>query len=121
MELILATAIFGVAMGAMSIGVMLNGRRLRGSCGGPEVVTGTGEALSCGACPKKEAEVCPSDDPLVVHSALQIAESRPGARVDWVARVTHHLVESDGALRFALKKVVLVDNDRELTTIDFLL
>jgi len=61
------------------------------------------------------------DDPLVVHSALQVAESRPGARVDWVARVIHHLVEHQGELRFAFKKVMLVDNDQELTTIDFLL
>ncbi len=60
-------------------------------------------------------------DPLVVHSALQVAESRPGARVDWVARVIHHLVEHQGELRFAFKKVMLVDNDQELTTIDFLL
>lgn len=57
----------------------------------------------------------------VVHSTLQVAESRPGARIDWVGRVTHHLVERDGALRIAFKKVVLVDNDQELTTIDFLL
>ncbi|MGE3449449.1 MAG: aromatic-ring-hydroxylating dioxygenase subunit beta, partial [Microbacteriaceae bacterium] len=58
---------------------------------------------------------------LVVHSTLQVAESRPGARIDWVGRVTHDLVERDGALRIAFKKVVLVDNDQELTTIDFLL
>ncbi|MDG2112535.1 MAG: aromatic-ring-hydroxylating dioxygenase subunit beta [Actinomycetota bacterium] len=62
-----------------------------------------------------------SDDPMIVHSALQVAESRPGARVDWVASVTHHLVDCEGDLRFAFKKVVLVDNDQELTTIDFLL
>lgn len=61
------------------------------------------------------------DVALVVHSTVQVAESRPGVRVDWVGRVTHHLVERDGALRFAFKKVVLVDNDQELTTIDFLL
>lgn len=57
----------------------------------------------------------------VVHSTVQVAESRPGVRIDWVARVTHHLVERDGALRIVFKKVVLVDNDQELTTIDFLL
>lgn len=58
---------------------------------------------------------------LVVHSALHVAESRPGFRIDWVARVIHHLVERDGELRFLFKKVMLVDNDQELTTIDFLL
>lgn len=57
----------------------------------------------------------------IVHSTVQVAESRPGVRIDWVGRVTHHLVERDGALRIAYKKVVLVDNDQELTTIDFLL
>lgn len=58
---------------------------------------------------------------LVVHSSLQVAESRPGFRVEWVARVTHHLVERDGELLLRFKKVMLVDNDQELTTIDFLL
>ena len=57
----------------------------------------------------------------VVHSTVQVAESRLGVRIDWVGRVTHHLVERDGELRIAFKKVVLVDNDQELTTIDFLL
>lgn len=42
-------------------------------------------------------------------------------RIDWVGRATHHLVERGGELRIALKKVVLVDNDQELTTLDFLL
>ncbi len=57
----------------------------------------------------------------VVHSNLVVAESRPGERIDWVGRVTHHLVERDDALRIGFKKVALVDNDQELTTIDFLL
>ena len=61
------------------------------------------------------------DVSLVVHSTVQVAESRPGVRVDWVGRVIHHLVEREGALRIVFKKVVLVDNDQELTTIDFLL
>jgi 3-phenylpropionate/cinnamic acid dioxygenase small subunit len=61
------------------------------------------------------------DDRRVVHSTVQVAESRPGFRIDWVGRTTHHLVERDGGLRIAFKKVVLVDNDQELTTIDFLL
>jgi 3-phenylpropionate/cinnamic acid dioxygenase small subunit len=56
-----------------------------------------------------------------VHSVVHVAESRPGFRVDWVGCATHHLVERHGELRIAFKKVVLVDNDQELTTIDFLL
>jgi 3-phenylpropionate/cinnamic acid dioxygenase small subunit len=62
-----------------------------------------------------------SDVSLVVHSTVQVAESRPGVRVDWVGRVIYHLVEREGALRIVFKKVLLVDNDQELTTIDFLL
>ena len=61
------------------------------------------------------------DIALVVRSTVQVAESRPGVRIDWVGRATHHLVERGGELRIALKKVVLVDNDQELTTLDFLL
>ncbi|MFT7598796.1 MAG: benzoate/toluate 1,2-dioxygenase beta subunit [Acidimicrobiales bacterium] len=62
------------------------------------------------------------DDVLwIIQSTVQVAESRPGERIDWVGRVTHHLAEHDGALRIVFKKVVLVDNDQELTTLDFLL
>ena len=56
-----------------------------------------------------------------VRSTVQVAESRPGYRIDWVGSTTHHLVERDGELRIRFKKVVLVDNDQELTTLDFLL
>ena len=58
---------------------------------------------------------------LVVHSTVHVAESRPGVRVDWAGRVIHHLVDRQGALQIVFKKVMLVDNDQELTTIDFLL
>lgn len=57
----------------------------------------------------------------VVRSTVQVAESRPDARLDWVAAVTHHLLERDGQLRIVFKKVLLVNLDQELTTIDFLL
>lgn len=57
----------------------------------------------------------------IVRSVVRVAESRPDHRVDWCGHVTHHLVERDGGLRIASKKVVLVDNDQELTTIDFIL
>jgi len=62
-----------------------------------------------------------SDGRRLVHSTVQVAESRPGYRIDWVGSTTHHLVERDGDLRIRFKKVVLVDNDQELTTLDFLL
>ena len=62
-----------------------------------------------------------ADARTAVRSTLQVAESRPGYRIDWVGSTTHHLVERDGELRIRFKKVVLVDNDQELTTLDFLL
>ena len=65
MEILLAIGVFGVAMVGMGLGVVLSDRSLRGSCGGPDVVTADGDPLSCGACPRNEASVCPSDDPLV--------------------------------------------------------
>lgn len=70
MEIMLAIAVFGGAMLAMGVGVMVAGRRLRGSCGGVEVHGHDGDAISCGACPSAEAEVCPSDDPLIALSRI---------------------------------------------------
>jgi len=51
--LMLALAAFGVAFAAMAIGVMLSGRCLRGSCGGPEAAGPKGERLSCAGCPNR--------------------------------------------------------------------
>ena len=68
-----------------------------------------------------DREVDRTNKQRVVHSTVQVAESRPGVRIDWVGSTTHHLVEREGELRIVFKKVVLVDNDQELTTIDFIL
>ncbi len=75
MEIVLALVFFGGAMAAMAVGVVFSNRSLRGSCGGPEVVGPEGEAMSCGACPRKRAEVCPSDDNFA--SLAQIAYPNP--------------------------------------------
>ncbi len=75
MEIVLTIALFGLAMAGMSVGVLFGNRRLRGSCGGPGVVTSDGDPLSCGACPRSEAELCPSDDPLV--ELAQIGHPNP--------------------------------------------
>ncbi len=75
MEILLTLGVFGTAMLGMSIGVIFSNRVLRGSCGGPDVVMGDGDVLSCGACPRQEAEVCPSDDPLV--ALAQIGNPNP--------------------------------------------
>ncbi|MFT7517909.1 MAG: hypothetical protein ACI9MC_000033 [Kiritimatiellia bacterium] len=75
MEFIFTIVFFGLAMSAMAIGVIVSNRSLRGSCGGPEIVTSDGEHLSCGACPRKEVDVCPSDDALV--QIAQIGHPNP--------------------------------------------
>lgn len=72
---LLTLALFGCFMAAMGVGVMFSGRALRGSCGGPDVHTAQGDVLSCGACPKKESDVCPSDDAYV--ALAQIAHPNP--------------------------------------------
>ena len=75
MEILLATGVFGLAMAGLSVGVILSDRTLKGSCGGESVPGPDGNPLSCGACPKKEAEVCPSDDPLI--ALARIANPNP--------------------------------------------
>ena len=75
MEIILALVIFGLAMGGMAIGVIVSNRSLRGSCGGDSIRNAHGEEVSCGACPKKEVEVCPTDEPLV--ALAQIGHPNP--------------------------------------------
>lgn len=57
MGLILVTIVFiGLAVLAMSIGVLLSGRCLRGSCGGPEVLGPDGQPLTCATCPKRKLQ-----------------------------------------------------------------
>ncbi len=43
-------------MAIMAVGVVLSGRCLRGSCGGPEAVGPDGEPLSCATCPHRNRE-----------------------------------------------------------------
>ncbi len=66
-------------------------------------------------------EIETSEPEYRVHSTFVLVESRPDRRVTWAARVAHHLRPESEALRIAFKKVVLVDNDQELTSLDFLL
>lgn len=65
-------------------------------------------------------------DDTVVGSVVQVLESRDRGTTWWVGRVTHRLrrvpAEHGGAeLRMAAKTVVLVDSDRPLPTMSFLL
>ena len=80
MELLLTLILFGLAMLGMSIGVLLSGQSLRGSCGGVDIVAMDGDVLSCGSCPKKEVAMCPTDEPLV--GIAQMGHLNP--------RKTHH-------------------------------
>ncbi len=75
MEIVLAIGLFGLAMLGMAVGVLFSNRALRGSCGGDAIHGEDGEALSCGACPKKATQVCPSDEALV--ALAQVAHPNP--------------------------------------------
>lgn len=61
MEIIITFAVVTTCFFMLSIGLILNGKLIRGSCGG-EQVQHEEEVFSCGACPKKEAMICESDD-----------------------------------------------------------
>ena len=52
--MLLTIAAFATVMLIMSVGVLLNGRCLRGSCGGPEVIGPDGQSLLCATCPKRK-------------------------------------------------------------------
>lgn len=51
---LLGLAAFGIAMLIMAVGVIFKRPCLRGSCGGPEVLTSSGESLSCSTCPNRK-------------------------------------------------------------------
>ena len=70
MEFVLAFVLFGVAFTMMGAGLILSNRQLRGSCGGGEIIAADGAPISCGACPRKESDVCPSDDPLIALAQI---------------------------------------------------
>lgn len=50
---LITVALIGAVMLAMSVGVLLSGRCLRGSCGGPETLGPDGESLACATCPNR--------------------------------------------------------------------
>lgn len=50
---LIALGAFAIALAAMAIGVIVSGRCLRGSCGGPEATGPHGERLSCANCPNR--------------------------------------------------------------------
>jgi hypothetical protein len=52
--LLLTLGFFAIAMLVMSVGVMVSGRCLRGSCGGPAVLDGDGDPITCATCPNRQ-------------------------------------------------------------------
>ncbi len=50
----LTLSVFGLAVSIMAVGVIFRRPCLRGSCGGPEVLDGNGESLSCATCPNRK-------------------------------------------------------------------
>lgn len=62
--LAITIVVIGFLMAIMAVGVVLQNKSLRGSCGGSEVFDCDGDAITCGACPnrnkkKKEPEHLP--------------------------------------------------------------
>ena len=64
MEILLAVAVFAVAVAAMSLGVLLSGRKLSASCGGRSGEGAEDLGADC-VCARKTADICASDDELV--------------------------------------------------------
>ena len=60
------------------------------------------------------------DGDTVVASVVTVVESRDRGTTFWAGRVTHRLRRVDGVLRMATKTVVLVDSDRALSSMSFL-
>lgn len=77
MTFVFTLGIFALCMTGMALGLILSNRALSGSCGGVMNADGE-EVVSCGVCSKKEAELCPSDDPLV--ALAQISHPNPEHR-----------------------------------------
>lgn len=51
---LLSLGTIGFIMLIMAVGVIFSGRCLRGSCGGPAVLDGSGEPITCATCPNRE-------------------------------------------------------------------
>ena len=54
--LLASLVLIGASVAAMAIGVIFRRPCLRGSCGGPELKTAGGEAISCATCPNRKAK-----------------------------------------------------------------
>ncbi|WP_205698885.1 aromatic-ring-hydroxylating dioxygenase subunit beta [Conexibacter sp. SYSU D00693] len=61
------------------------------------------------------------DGQVRVGANFLVVESRERGTTHWAGRYEYGLREVDGELRMAFKKVMLVDNDRALYTLSFLI
>jgi 3-phenylpropionate/cinnamic acid dioxygenase small subunit len=61
------------------------------------------------------------DDDLLVGANFLVAESRERGTTLWAGRYEYRLRRTDDGLKMAGKKVMLVDNDRPLYTLAFLI
>lgn len=59
---LLVLGLMAIAVLAMAVGVIFNRPCLRGSCGGPEVMGGDGEPISCAACPNRRLSTGTQDE-----------------------------------------------------------
>ena len=55
-HVLLSVAIVAVVMAIMAVGVFFSRPRLRGSCGGPDVIGPDGEKIRCEGCPNRDRE-----------------------------------------------------------------
>ncbi len=60
--LLASLVLIGTSVAAMAIGVMFRRPCLRGSCGGPEVRTASGEKISCVTCPNRHRPAAAGDE-----------------------------------------------------------
>jgi len=67
-----------------------------------------------------DADAAEAGSDLVVGANFFVYESRERGTTIWAGRTEYRLRPVDGAWRMARKKVMLVDNDRALSTLAFL-
>ena len=60
---------FAAFITAMSIGLIVKGKILQGSCGGVQPLAEK-NGFECGLCVKKDNDVCPTDNPMVAVATL---------------------------------------------------
>lgn len=62
MELFAITVlVFGIVVLIMSVGAILQGKCIKGSCGGEEIWGHDGELLNCETCPVRRRGECESE------------------------------------------------------------